>query len=57
MKSLYAYFGLLNLHTIDSPGHSLYQIGLMDSLRQTFGIDQFDFFSYYPEDLQKTHSE
>ena len=48
-KSLYAYFGLLDLHNIDSPGHSLYQIGLVDSLRESFGEEKFDFYSYYPE--------
>jgi hypothetical protein len=49
MKSLYAYFGLLDLHTIDSPGHSLYQLGLIDSLRESYGDTRFDFYSYYPE--------
>ena len=52
MKSLYAYFGLLNLHTVDSPGHSLYQLGLMDSIRKSFDVTTFDFFSYYPEEVQ-----
>jgi hypothetical protein len=51
MKSLYAYFGLLDLHNIDSPGHSLYQIGLVDSLRESFGEEKFDFYSYYPEQV------
>ena len=61
-KSLYAYFGLLNLHKIDSPGHSFYQLGLLDSIRNEFynsplaagyvPIDvQFEFFSYYPPEL------
>jgi hypothetical protein len=49
-KSLYAYFGLLELHTIDSPGHSLYQIGLIDSIQQTFSESKFDFYSYYPKE-------
>lgn len=51
MKSLYTYFGLLDLHDIDSPGHSLYQIGLVDSLRETYSEEKFDFYSYYPEDI------
>jgi hypothetical protein len=51
MKSLYAYFGLLDLHNIDSPGHSLYQIGLVDSLRESYGEEKFDFYSYYPEEV------
>jgi len=49
MKSLYAYFGLLDLHSIDSPGHSLYQIGLIDAIREEFNEEKFDFYSYYPE--------
>lgn len=53
-KSLYAYFGLLDLHEIDSPGHSLYQIGLVDSLRESFGEEKFDFYSYYPEEVIKS---
>lgn len=54
MKSLYAYFGLLDLHEIDSPGHSLYQIGLVDSLRESFDEEKFDFYSYYPTDVIKS---
>ena len=54
MKSLYAYFGLLDLHDIDSPGHSLYQMGLVDSLRASFGEEKFDFYSYYPEEVIKS---
>lgn len=54
MKSLYAYFGLLDLHDIDSPGHSLYQIGLVDSLRESFGEEKFDFYSYYPTEVVKS---
>lgn len=49
MISLYAYFGLLRPHTIDSPGHSLYQLGLIDSIRESYGEDKFDFYSYYPK--------
>jgi len=55
-KSLYAYFGLLDLHDIDSPGHSLYQIGLVDSLRESFDEEKFDFYSYYPEEVIKSAS-
>jgi hypothetical protein len=50
-KGLYAYFGLLDLTSIDSPGHSLYQLGLIDSLRENFNESKFDFFSYYPSKL------
>jgi hypothetical protein len=52
MKALYAYFGLLDLHHVDSPGHSLYQLGLIDSLKKSFGCKKFDFFSYYPAEVQ-----
>jgi hypothetical protein len=52
MKALYAYFGLLDLHHVDSPGHSLYQLGLIDSLKKSFGCKKFDFFSYYPAEIQ-----
>jgi hypothetical protein len=51
MKSLYTYFGLLDLHSIDSPGHSLYQLGLIDSIANHFGQEKFDFLSYYPSDI------
>jgi hypothetical protein len=53
MKSLYAYFGLIDLHDIDSPGHSLYQLGLVDSISETYGDIQFDFYSYYPDKVIK----
>jgi len=56
MKSLYAYFGLLELHDIGSPALSLYQIGLVDSLRESFGEEKFDFYSYYPEEVIKSAS-
>jgi len=49
MKSLYAYFGLLDLHEIDSPGHSLYQLGLIDSIACHFNQEKFDFLTYYPD--------
>jgi hypothetical protein len=51
MKSLYAYFGLLRPHTIDSPGHSLYQLGLIDSIREFYNEEKFDFYSYYPSQV------
>jgi hypothetical protein len=56
MKSLYAYFGLVDLHNIDSPGHSFYQIGLIDSIRETYGDEKFDFYSYYPKDIIERNS-
>ena len=54
--SLYAYFGLIDLHAIDSPGHSLYQLGLIDSISNTYGDKHFDFYSYYPKPIIEAHS-
>lgn len=56
-RTLYAYFGLTQLNNIDSPGHSLYQLGLLDSISETFGKTEFDIFSYYPSSsvLEATH--
>ena len=47
MKNLYAYFGLLGIHQVDSPGHSLYQLGLIDSICESYGECKFDFYSFY----------
>ena len=53
MKALYTYFGQLDLHTVDTPGHSLYQLGLLDSIKSTWNEDLvFDFYSYYPESVK-----
>lgn len=54
--SLYAYFGLLGFHKIDSPGHSFYQIGLLDSIRELSNC-KFDFYSYYPNYLKNIEFE
>ena len=53
MRNLYAYFGLIDLHDVDTPGHSLYQLGLLDSISETYGNNQatFDFYSYYPDSV------
>jgi hypothetical protein len=54
MKALYCYFGLIKLNDIDSPGHSLYQLGLLDSIKSTWStVNEFDFYSYYPNDVIK----
>jgi hypothetical protein len=45
-KSLYAYFGELGIFDTNIPGHTFYQIGLMDSLSEKFKVDQFDFLNY-----------
>jgi hypothetical protein len=41
----------MDQHQIDSPGHSFYQIGLVDSIRETYGDSEFDFYSYYPNEI------
>lgn len=44
--ALYAYFGELGIFTENIPGHSFYQLGLLDSISEKYGIDQFDFINY-----------
>ena len=57
ITNLYAYFGFLGIYQIDSPGHTFYQLGLIDSLKEEFGGDNFDFYSYYPEKIKNEHHE
>lgn len=45
-KSLYAYFGELGIFNTNIPGHTFYQLGLMDSISEKFKTDQFDFLNY-----------
>jgi len=45
-KALYAYFGEIGLFTDDIPGHSFYQVGLLDAISEHFGIEKFDFYNY-----------
>lgn len=48
-RVLYAYFGNLGIFSEDIPGHSFYQIGLLDAIREREGEDcKFDFYSYLP---------
>lgn len=48
-RVLYAYFGNLGIFKEDIPGHSFYQIGLLDAIREREGHDcKFDFYSYLP---------
>lgn len=44
--SLYAYFGELGIFDQDIPGHTFYQVGLLDQLSLTYGCSNFDFFNY-----------
>lgn len=52
-KSLYAYFGALGPHNdLDIPGHSFYQLPLLEATTFALGIDdKFDFLSYVPEHI------
>jgi hypothetical protein len=45
-KALYAYFGELGIFYENIPGHTFYQVGLIDSISERFGIDKFDFYNY-----------
>ena len=47
-KILYAYFGKLGIFDEDIPGHSFYQIGLLDAIRDIEGDCKIDFYSYLP---------
>jgi hypothetical protein len=54
-KILYAYFGKLGIFDDDIPGHSFYQMGLLDAIREREGGNcTFDFYSYLPN---ATHSK
>jgi len=48
MNNLYAYFGSFGTNfKLDVPGHTFYQIGLLDSIRRMYGDGQkFEVFSY-----------
>lgn len=48
--ALYAYFGYLGNFSTDIPGHTFYQIGLIDQLCKSHHIDKVDFFSYLSND-------
>jgi hypothetical protein len=47
-KVLYAYFGKLGLFNDDIPGHSFYQVGLLDAISERENDCTFDFYSYLP---------
>lgn len=44
--ALYAYFGELGLFADNIPGHTFYQVGLLDSLSKKYDITDFDFYNY-----------
>jgi hypothetical protein len=44
--ALYAYFGELGIFNTNIPGHTFYQVGLMDAIANRHGIEKFDFYNY-----------
>jgi len=48
--ALYAYFGYLGNFFTDIPGHTFYQVGLIDQLCKSHHIDKVDFYSYLSND-------
>ena len=44
--ALYAYFGQLGIFNDDIPGHTFYQLGLLDELANKYSINSFDFVNY-----------
>ena len=45
-RALYAYFGELGIFNDNIPGHTFYQLGLLDELANQYEIDKFDFVNY-----------
>lgn len=50
-KHLYAYFGNYGINKLDIPGHSLYQLALLDSISENVSHGTFDIFSYVPSEI------
>ena len=48
--ALYAYFGYLGDFSTDIPGHTFYQLGLIDQLCLSHHVDKVDFYSYLSHD-------
>jgi hypothetical protein len=49
-KALYAYFGQLGIFEDNIPGHTFYQLGLMDELSKKYSVEKFDFVNYLHTD-------
>ena len=49
-NGLYAYFGYLGMFDTDIPGHTFYQIGLIDQLCTSHNLSKVDFYSYLSND-------
>ena len=52
--ALYAYFGEIGIFNDDIPGHSIYQLGLMDSISENYDVDTFDFYNYLDDTTDRT---
>jgi hypothetical protein len=52
--ALYAYFGQLGIFDDNIPGHTFYQLGLLDEITQSHQIDGFEFFNYADPDEPAT---
>lgn len=50
--ALYAYFGELGIFEENIPGHTFYQVGLIDSLSKKYSIDNVDFLNYISDRYQ-----
>ena len=46
MRALYCYFGRMDDHNLDIPGHPLYQTFFLKALSKKFNVDKFDIFYY-----------
>jgi hypothetical protein len=49
-KALYAYFGQLGIFEDNIPGHTFYQLGLIDELSKKYSVEKFDFVNYLHTD-------
>ena len=49
-KALYAYFGQLGTFEDNIPGHTFYQLGLINELSKKYAVDKFDFVNYLHTD-------
>lgn len=53
-KSLYAYFGELGIFNENIPGHTFYQVGLIDALSKKYDTTEFDFLNYISDRYDPT---
>lgn len=53
--SLYAYFGELGIFNDDIPGHTFYQLGLLDAISEKYNDKIFDFHNYIHDEPNITN--